>query len=75
VVELDHDEGVEVTVINATSDPRLGVRLVRPVENLTIRTADGIELDIIPSVAIGLTEISVPAWGSLTLLMSRQPPR
>ncbi|HET9648918.1 MAG TPA: glycoside hydrolase family 36 protein [Microlunatus sp.] len=70
VVELDHDKDVQVNVINATSDPRLAVRLIRPAENLTVRTADGIELNTITSAAAGLTEITVPAWGSLTVMMS-----
>lgn len=67
VVDVDHDESTDVTIINATVDPRLVLRLARPAAGVIVRTTQGAETLDIQSVPVGLTELPVPAWGSVSL--------
>jgi len=70
VVDLDKRPTAHTTVMNATTDHRVVVRTSRPIIGGVIRSAAAAEVGTVGELGLGLVEIEVPAFGSVTLLRS-----
>lgn len=67
VIDLDESALSETTVINATADSNVILRAARSITGGLVRTAAGAVSLPIAAAAAGLLEITVPAFGSITV--------
>jgi alpha-galactosidase len=75
VVDLDVVEAHEISIVNATATPRLALRSSRHISSVSLRDSSGHSLGGVEQAeAAGLHELSVPAWGSATVVLDAGTP-
>ena len=67
---IDHPPAAEVTIINATSSPRVLVRSSMPVTGGVVRSAAAAVVGNVDRCSPGLIDLDVPAFGSVTVALS-----
>lgn len=67
VVDLGAQQAAATTVINATPVAKLVLRVARPVSGGVVRSAAADEIATVAPMGVGLVELAVPPYGSVTL--------